>query len=202
MAKQCIPRGRRKKYVPHWGKECETLYCSFIQAQWGLPLAEPLRPYSLECNRREERWKEAVNSIDLLHSSCKAWSTINKLTGSSIRSSHLCHVSTNSIASQLVKNWAHKTGGCDSTKPINKQLYDLWKIPTPEGHSISEPFKSEEFDASLTHLRPGKSPAMDSIFSELILHTSQILVLRLPQFLHAPSQNPKEPEKNTHSGDL
>jgi len=34
-AKQCIPRGRRKNYVPYWDKECETLYCSFIRAPVG-----------------------------------------------------------------------------------------------------------------------------------------------------------------------
>jgi len=37
-------------------------------------------------------------------------STINKITGSSGCSFHLCPVSANSIASQLVKNGAHKTG--------------------------------------------------------------------------------------------
>ena len=38
---------------------------------------------------KQERWEEAANSIDLSHSSRKAWSTINKLTGRSGRSSHL-----------------------------------------------------------------------------------------------------------------
>jgi len=51
-AKQCIPCRRRKNYVPCWDKECETLYRSFIGAQWGLPLTEPPRPYSLEYSRR------------------------------------------------------------------------------------------------------------------------------------------------------
>ena len=34
-AKQCIPRGRRKNYVPCWDKECETLCCSFTWAAVG-----------------------------------------------------------------------------------------------------------------------------------------------------------------------
>jgi len=34
-AKQCIPRGRRKNYVPYWDKECETLYHSFTRAPVG-----------------------------------------------------------------------------------------------------------------------------------------------------------------------
>jgi len=33
--KQCIPRGRRKNYVPCWDKECEPLYRSFIRAPVG-----------------------------------------------------------------------------------------------------------------------------------------------------------------------
>ena len=34
-AKQYIPRGRRKNYVPCWDKECENLYRSFIRAPVG-----------------------------------------------------------------------------------------------------------------------------------------------------------------------
>jgi len=52
----------------------------------------------------QERWEEAVNSIDFSYSSHKAWSIINKLTGRSGRSSRLCPMSVNSIASQLVRN--------------------------------------------------------------------------------------------------
>jgi len=41
----------------------------------------------------------------------------------------MCPVSANSIALQLVKNGAHKTSDCEPTRLVNKQLYDLWKIP-------------------------------------------------------------------------
>ena len=81
-----------------------------------------------------------MNSIDFSHSSRKALRTINKLTDRSGRSSRVCPVSANSIVSQLVNNEAHKTGDrdCEPTRLVNKQLSDLWKVPTPEGHSISE----------------------------------------------------------------
>jgi len=42
-------------------------------------------------------------------------------------------VSANSIVSQHVKNGVHGIGGRESTRLVNKQLSDLWKIPTPEG---------------------------------------------------------------------
>ena len=91
------------------------------------------------------------------------------------RFSRLCPVSANSSTSQLVKNGAHKTGDRESTRLVNKQLSDLWKIPTPEGHSISEPFRPEELSAALRRLKPGKAPGLDSIFPEFILHAGSAL---------------------------
>ena len=125
--------------------------------------------------KKKERWEEAVNSIDFSHSSRKAWRTIDKHTGRSGLSSRLCPVSANSIASQLVKNGAHRTGGRESARLVNKQLSDLWKIPTPEGYSISEPFRPEVFAAALRRLKPGKSPGLHSIFPEFILHAGSAI---------------------------
>ena len=93
--------------------------------------------------KKQERWEEAVNSIDFSHSSCKAWRTINKLTGRSGHSFCQCSISATSITSQLAKNGAHRTGDRESTWLVNKELSDLWKIPKPDGHSISEPFRPE-----------------------------------------------------------
>ena len=131
-AKQCIPRGRRKNYVSCWYKECETLYRSFIQAPVG---TESDRAASSLLSWQEQKWQEgceeAVNSIDFSHSSRKAWRTINKLTGRSGHFSRLCPILANSIALQLVTNGPHKTGDGDSTRLINKDMSNLWKVPTP-----------------------------------------------------------------------
>ena len=110
-AKQCIPRGRRKNNVPCWDKECENLYRSFIRALVGTASDRASSSLLSQLQKKkQERWEEAVNSIDFSHSSLKAWRTINKLTGRSGRSFHQFPVSANSIASQLMKNGAHGTG--------------------------------------------------------------------------------------------
>jgi len=100
-ATQCIPRGRRKNYVPCWDKECETLYRSFIRAPVGTD-SDRAASFLLSWlgQTKQEMWEEAVNSIDFSYSSRKAWRTINKLTGKSGRSFLQCPVSANSIASQ------------------------------------------------------------------------------------------------------
>jgi len=175
-AKQCIPCGSRKNYVPCWDKECETLYRSFIQAPVGTACdrASSSLLFRLQ-QKKQERWEEAVNFIDFSHSSRKAWRTTNKLTGKSGCSSRLCLVSANSIASQLLKNGAHKNGDREATRLANKELSGLSKIPTPECHSISEPFRREEFVAALRCLKPGKSQGLDSIFPKFILHARSAL---------------------------
>jgi len=118
------------------------LYSSFTRAPVG---TDSERTASSLLSRleekKQERWEEAVTSVKFSHSSRQAWRTINKLTGRSGRSSHQCPVSANSIASQLVKNGAHGTSDCKSARLVNKELSDLWKIPTPEVHGISEAFR-------------------------------------------------------------
>ena len=83
VAKQCIPRGRRKCYVPCWDKERETLYRSFTRS--------PVRTDSDRAassllsrlqQKKQERWEEAFNSIDFSRSSRKRGApSANSLAG-------------------------------------------------------------------------------------------------------------------------
>ena len=121
------------------------------EPQWRLTLIEPLRPYYLGYNRN--RSKPSTSRT-------LAARTINKLTGRSGCSFQLCRVSANSVASQLVKNGAHKTMDRKSNRLINKQLSDLWKIPWPEGHSKSETFRPEELASAQDWI-----PSLRSLYS-------------------------------------
>ena len=124
--------------------------------------------------QKQERWEEAVNSIDFSHSRHKALSSINKLTGRSGLSP------VPPVASQQVKNGAQKkTAIRKSIKLTNKELSNQWKVSTPEGNSIAGPFRPEELAAALRCLKPGKSLGPDSIFPEYIFHAR--LALK-PQF--------------------
>jgi len=145
--------------VPCWDKECDTLYRSFTQDPVG---TDSDKATSSLLSRLGQKREHAVKSLDFSHSSHKAWRTINKLTDRSGLSFRQCFVSANSIASQLVKNGAHRTSDRESTRLVNKKLSDLWKISTPEVHSITEPFGLEEL-AALRCLKPGMSPGLDSI---------------------------------------
>ena len=100
-AKKCIPRGRRNNRIPCWVAECENRYQTFLQYpeghEYSIAATAVLAKFDM---KRRGRWTEAVQNIDFLHSSRVAWSTSNNLTGR-LRQNP---VSSNAIASQLVKN--------------------------------------------------------------------------------------------------
>jgi len=175
-AKQCIPCGRRKNYVPCWDKECETLYRSFLRTPVRIDSDKAASPLLSRLNQKtHERWGEAVNSIYFSYPGRKAWSAIKKLFGRSGNYSRLCPISANSIASQLVKNGTHKSGSRESTRLINNQLSDVWKVTTPKEKYISGPFRPEVLAATLQNLKPGKYSGLDSTFPEFILHARSAL---------------------------
>jgi len=74
-----------------------------------------------------------------------------------------------------MQNGAHKTVSRESTRLINKEPSDLWKVLTPVGNSVSGPFTPEEFDAALKYLEPGKSPVLEFISAQVILHAESSL---------------------------
>ena len=93
-----------------WDAKCESLYKTFLQSSQGdeLSLAATALLATLDRKRRN-RWSKAVRSIDFSHSSRKAWSILNNLTGRSRHSPRHCPVSADAIASQLVRNGKYET---------------------------------------------------------------------------------------------
>ena len=118
-AKQCIPSGRRRNYVlPRASGEWLWQSC-FVPTFTA---------------RAEEAGavRRSCQFDRLLAFQPQAWRTINKRTGRYGHSSRLCPLS------KLHHLTTHEEREKQDRQPrvhqaINKQLYDLWKVPTPEG---------------------------------------------------------------------
>ena len=128
--KKTIPRGYRNNYIPCWDAECESLYKTFLQSSQGDDSSLTATALLAKLDRkRRDRWSEAVRSIDFSHSSRKAWSILNNLTGRSRHSPRHCPVSANAIASQLVRNGKYEAVDRKSSRLVFQEVSAL------EGHN-------------------------------------------------------------------
>ena len=133
--KKTIPREYRREYrhnyILCWNAECESLYRTFLQSPQGddSSLAATTLLGKLDRKRRN-RWSEAVRNIDFSHSSRKAWSILNNLTGRSRHSPRHCPVSADAIASQLVKNGKYEAVDRKSSRRVSQEVSNLWRATT------------------------------------------------------------------------
>ena len=133
-------------------------------SEWGLARIEPLRPYFLGSNRRSrsDEKKLSIPSTSRTLVERRGETSTNSLAG--LDAPLACAPSRQTPSP--TKLW--RTGHTGSRA-------DLWKITTPEGHSISDPFRTEELAAAIRRPKPEKSPGLDSIFSKFILHIGSAL---------------------------
>ena len=174
--KKTIPCKYQNNYIPCWDAECESLYKTFLQSPQGdnSSLAATALLAKLDGKRRDQ-WFKAVQSIDFSHSSQKAWSILNNLTGRSQHSPRHCPASADAIAFQLVRNGKYEAVDRKSSRVVSQEVSDLWRATTPDAVNISDSFLQREFAAAFQHLKPGKAPRPDSICPELILHAGAAL---------------------------
>ena len=194
-ARKSIPRGCRRTYFPCWDKECERLYQTFLQTPEGPDSGRTASALLHRLDRKKrDRWSEAVQSIDFSHSSRKAWSILNNLTGRSRQRSRHCPVSANAIASQLVKNGKYEKPDRQSSRLVQKEVSDLWRASPSSSANLSAAFSAREFPDALQHLKSGKAPGLDSICPEFILHAGPALKSWLREFLSSCMRQLKIPK--------
>ena len=167
-AKKAIPCGRRNTYIPCWDAKCEALYQTFLQSPAGDQSSRAATALITWLDKKpRDRWSEAVQNIDFSHSSRKAWSTINNLTGRSRHSPRNCPVSANAIAAQLVKNGKYEGVDRESSRLISREVSDLWRALIPSPVNLSGDFSSREFAAVSNTLSQGKLRALTLLVRSL-----------------------------------
>ena len=116
-----------------------------------------------------------MQTIDFSHSSRKAWSILNNLTGRSRSSPRHCAISANAIASVPVNNGKYEDIDGKSSRLVSQEVSDLWRASTRSEVNVCKSFTPSEFAVALKHLKPRKAPGPDSICPELLLHAGAAL---------------------------
>ena len=130
--KQTIPCWYRNNYIPCWDAECKSL---FLHSPQGDDSSLAATTLLVKLDRKwRDLWSKAVRSIDFSHSSRKAWSILNKLTGRSRHSPPHCPVSADAIASQLVRNGKYEAVDRKSSRLVSQEVSDLWRATTSDSN--------------------------------------------------------------------
>ena len=77
---------------------------------------------------------------------------------------------------------------------VSREASELWKIPTPPDHKISEKLSDDELTTALNLFKPGKAPGPDRICSEFMLYGGKALKSWSREFLSSCLHHLKIPK--------
>ena len=106
------------------------------------------------------------------HSSRKAWSTINKLSGKKNSSPNPNTISPNAIASCLLKNGKFQHLNKEFTRKVNRELKTEWNSPSVD-QDLCGDFTADELYSAMRTLKAGKAPGPDNLHPEFIMHLGE-----------------------------
>lgn len=176
-AKQCVPRGYRKEYIPCWSEDSDRLYNELQETEDVETAKELLK--SLD-EARKERWTQTVENIDMKRSSRKGWALIRKLGGASKIIRKKPEISANRIARKLVQT-SKAPYDKNFLSRITKKYRDAWKT-TPKRTVITRAFSVNEVNAAVSNMKNGKASGFDSIYPEFIKNSGPRCRLWLARF--------------------
>ncbi|KAK3885135.1 hypothetical protein Pcinc_010617 [Petrolisthes cinctipes] len=170
-ARNNIPRGYRKTYIPGLAEPNKIQYEEYVQAFNEDPFAENTIELGEDLltsisNVQKERWQEVITNIDMTHNSKKAWMTIKKLNSEKAPQSRIAAVTPNQVAHQLLLNG----------KPLIKERGHKKKMKMDISHIMQnsntnlEPFTEEDLTTAISHLKHGKASGLDGITPEIVTH--------------------------------
>ncbi|KAG5861326.1 hypothetical protein JTB14_024445 [Gonioctena quinquepunctata] len=163
VAKKHIPRGFRKKYIPGWSEEIQSLYEEFEDS--GNPETADHLLRSLDASRMD-KWTSAVERMNFARSSRKAWGLLRKLGECNRNVVGNASINPNQIANRIV-DVSRAPSDKNHTRDVKKSPRDL-KRSTPSSSEFSHDFSAEELEQGLKDTNIGKAAGFDGIYPEFL----------------------------------
>ena len=159
-AKQYIPRGVRKSYIPCWTNESEALFTKYKES------GDPDTGKKLLTSLKEGRWSEEMAALDFTHSSRRAWNLLRKLGGATHSKRQRPKVTANEVEHRLILNGSVKKDRKQAKHILKQQREALSDCPVTS--NLSQVFTTDEIINALKATKAGKAAGPDGIFSDML----------------------------------
>ena len=168
ISRKTIPRGCRTSYCPGLSKMASVKFTRYKELYAIDPFSEETLSAGEDllgviADTRKEAWHNMVESIDMKHSSRKAWAMIKRLSGDPMAPRGHMNVTPDQIASVLLLNGKAK----DTTNRIHRHIHRNVPAETQEG---TKPFTAGELDRAIQTMRCGKASGGDDLTVDQIKH--------------------------------
>jgi len=127
---------------------------------------------------------EAVSSIDVKHSSRKAWQRINLLTVLT-RKKIRYPIDPNAIAKQIVQNGCYHRPNKTFTRSVLNELRTVRASDCNSNHHLGLPLTKTELEAALKATQPRRAPDPDGVPNELLTNCGETLLNWLLSIVNA-----------------
>jgi len=188
VAKQTIPRGFRKSYIPTWDEECSRPYKEYLNADSPDTIQSSTSALTdLLDKKRHDLWIDTVSNIDFTHTSRKAWKTVKRLTGT-VSAKTMCPISPDDIGRQVVRNGLTESKDRTFERQIIKKLKTL-QLCNADNPDLRKQLTIEEVKDDLNQLKLWKSPGPDSIHNEFLVNLGENVITWLTLFINTSFYN-------------
>ena len=190
-AKEAIPRGRRKDYLPFWNEELELLHKELSDAREKLetePSPENKEKHDLAKAAFEEKkksltqesWQDKTASLNFEKDTKKLWHLVNVLNDENRQQRSTTLVADNEcVTGKKAANLLAKTYEAVSrvnipqerVKEVRQEANLLLEENSNNTHScMADSLTMNELEEALRKLKKKKSPGSDGITNEMLIH--------------------------------
>ena len=189
-AKQSIPRGARKNYIPNWSQHLEHLHSETIKAR-NLAEKSPTIENNIQLQaanatfRKEylsttrKSWHEKTEKLNVDRDGHKLWKIAKSLNQEENQASPIVIEAddkkhTGREAAQKFINHFSSVGNINTsekrTKEVKEQIEKASKRSTSHSHGMTTNLTMKELDDSLKVLKPKQAPGSDKISNDMLIH--------------------------------
>ena len=212
-AKESIPRGARKDYMPNWSQQLQQLHTDTINARNAVEKSPTIenniklkaanaafRKESLYSIRKS--WHEKTEELNVDRDGHKLWNLAKSLNQEENLSSPIVldadhkKITGKEAAKEFIKHFSNVgkiSVNEKRVKEVKDQIQEKAQTTLPPSLGMTANLSKKEFEDSLKLLKPKQAPGSDKITNDMLTHLGPLAKKKLLQIFNSSWKSGKIP---------